>query len=436
MRRNSHTGTAARGSIPLLCVALVASVALSVQAHAAPGADEPGAPTRSEVEAAADAAQAKERDVDTVRAELVLAEQRAQSADIKAAQAFEAWNGARWELKQARKAVASAEAAEVVAQTVLDDQEAAYSRIQAANYELTPQLASLGAVLNADGVEGVVDRTNTVYNATTAARDVKVAYEASVKVATLRTDEADAARQHAVDLEDEAASARHAAEEQQRVAQSEAAAVARRRDALIAELAELQKVSNRVAARRQEALESRARQAAAQAAEAASDKAARDAAEKATEEAKGNEDDKPKDSRPESATPATKPPQQPAPSNGSAVERMIAFAKAQLGDTYVWGAAGPDAWDCSGLVMAAWQKGGKSLPHYSVGQYYASTPVRAADLQPGDLVFWGTSNDPQSIHHVALYIGNGQIIHAPRTGRPVTQESIHYWVEPNFYARP
>ena len=57
-------------------------------------------------------------------------------------------------------------------------------------------------------------------------------------------------------------------------------------------------------------------------------------------------------------------------------------------------------------------------------------------LQAGDLVFWGSSSSPSSIYHVALYIGDGQIIHAPRTGRDVSQESMYYWRTPNFYARP
>ena len=86
--------------------------------------------------------------------------------------------------------------------------------------------------------------------------------------------------------------------------------------------------------------------------------------------------------------------------------------------------------------MGAWAAGGKSLPHYSVAQYEQSTAIGSGSLQPGDLVFWGSSNSPSSIYHMALYIGNGQIIHAPRTGRNVTQESMYYWISPNFYARP
>ena len=84
--------------------------------------------------------------------------------------------------------------------------------------------------------------------------------------------------------------------------------------------------------------------------------------------------------------------------------------------------------------MMAWQQGGKSLPHYSAGQYAASTPITIGNLQPGDLLFWGSS--PGSIYHVALYVGNGKMIHAPRTGRDVEEVSMYYWITPSFFARP
>jgi cell wall-associated NlpC family hydrolase len=86
--------------------------------------------------------------------------------------------------------------------------------------------------------------------------------------------------------------------------------------------------------------------------------------------------------------------------------------------------------------MKAWQAGGISLPHYSAGQYTASTPITEDQLQPGDLLFWGSSSNPASIYHVALYVGGGQMIHAPRTGEDVAKVSVDYWIPPNFFARP
>ena len=71
-----------------------------------------------------------------------------------------------------------------------------------------------------------------------------------------------------------------------------------------------------------------------------------------------------------------------------------------------------------------------------MAQYEASLLIAPSAPPPGDLVFWGSAGDPGSIYHVAPYAGDDTIIHAPRTGRPVVQGSIHYWRLPEFYARP
>jgi peptidoglycan DL-endopeptidase CwlO len=85
----------------------------------------------------------------------------------------------------------------------------------------------------------------------------------------------------------------------------------------------------------------------------------------------------------------------------------VAFALAQLGDSYVFGASGPSSWDCSGLTMRAYQSVGVSLPHSSRSQYNSGRHISASDLQPGDLVFYYSP-----IHHVGIYIGGGMIVHA------------------------
>ena len=102
---------------------------------------------------------------------------------------------------------------------------------------------------------------------------------------------------------------------------------------------------------------------------------------------------------------------------------VIAFARAQLGEPYVWGGAGPSVWDCSGLTMMAWRQAGVSLSHYTGYQYAETDRVPISQLQPGDLVFYGTSG-PNS-HHVGLYIGGGQMIHAPNPSTVVKIASIY-----------
>ncbi|MGW6394541.1 NlpC/P60 family protein [Streptomyces sp. NPDC055103] len=92
----------------------------------------------------------------------------------------------------------------------------------------------------------------------------------------------------------------------------------------------------------------------------------------------------------------------------------ISFARAQLGKPYVWGATGPSAYDCSGLTQAAWRAAGVSLPRTTYTQINAGPRVSRSQLAPGDLIFFYSG-----ISHVGLYIGGGQMIHAPRPGAPV-----------------
>ena len=98
----------------------------------------------------------------------------------------------------------------------------------------------------------------------------------------------------------------------------------------------------------------------------------------------------------------------------------VDYALAQVGDAYVWGASGPDAYDCSGLTMAAWAAAGVSLPHSSSAQMSSTTPVSTSDLQPGDLVFYYSP-----VSHVGIYIGNGQIVDAANPGTGVRVAGLH-----------
>jgi cell wall-associated NlpC family hydrolase len=89
----------------------------------------------------------------------------------------------------------------------------------------------------------------------------------------------------------------------------------------------------------------------------------------------------------------------------------VAYALAQVGDSYVYGAAGPSAFDCSGLTMMSWAQAGVGLPHSSSAQFGSGVHVASGDLQPGDLVFYYSP-----ISHVGIYIGNGLIVHAANPG--------------------
>ncbi len=101
-------------------------------------------------------------------------------------------------------------------------------------------------------------------------------------------------------------------------------------------------------------------------------------------------------------------------------EKVLAFARAQIGKPYVWGAAGPSSYDCSGLTQAAWREAGVTLPRTTWDQVEFGTRVATADLLPGDLVFFY-----DDISHVGIYKGEGMMIHAPKPGANVREESIY-----------
>ena len=94
--------------------------------------------------------------------------------------------------------------------------------------------------------------------------------------------------------------------------------------------------------------------------------------------------------------------------------KALQYALKQIGDKYVFGAAGMTTWDCSGLTMRAFQNVGVSLPHSSRAQYGYGKSVKRSELKPGDLVFFG-----RPISHVGIYIGGGKMVHAPRSGSRV-----------------
>ncbi|NBE96358.1 NlpC/P60 family protein [Nonomuraea sp. KC401] len=114
-------------------------------------------------------------------------------------------------------------------------------------------------------------------------------------------------------------------------------------------------------------------------------------------------------------------------SRGSALGDVAAnWALTQLGKPYVWAADGPDTYDCSGLTMRAWEKVGVRLDHWTGTQWTSGPHVPLDQLRRGDLVFFGhISDDPGTIHHVGIYVGRGQMVHAPQTGDVVRVASIY-----------
>lgn len=109
-----------------------------------------------------------------------------------------------------------------------------------------------------------------------------------------------------------------------------------------------------------------------------------------------------------------------APASGS-VATVVAFLKAQVGDAYVMGGTGPNAWDCSGLVQAAFKQVGVDLPRVSQDQSVSGTPVSLSNVQVGDILYWGAAG---SAYHVGVYIGNGQYLDAANPSKGVVIQDL------------
>lgn len=114
-------------------------------------------------------------------------------------------------------------------------------------------------------------------------------------------------------------------------------------------------------------------------------------------------------------------------SSGSTSSDIVQLAREQLGKPYVWGATGPNSFDCSGLIYYIYHtKKGMNIPRTSTAQGAASTPVSYGNIRPGDIV-WRTG-------HIGIYVGGGKVIHAPRAGKPVTELSLSYFMNNGFKA--
>jgi peptidoglycan DL-endopeptidase CwlO len=466
---------------------MVTLVALALVGSAVPAAvGDPGGtgdarenafPSQDRVDDAQARVAQKARDVGVIKARLLLANQRLEQAATRAEQASEAYNGALWRLEQARQKYRAARREADRAQRTVASQRNRIGALVAQSYQEGRDLSALNAMMSADGPEGVLDQYVAFQGASTSLEADYKRFSAADSLAGVFEAQAKQAKAEQVRLADRAERAKDLAVSAAESAQSEAARVAVEKDQLIRELARAQNISVQLARERQAALEEiarrraeeRARLEAIEAARAEARAEARARAQAAADEraataarpttrhrarpaSKAPASKAPASKAPASEAPGTRTPPvrtptptpppappsgqpsgQPSPRGGA--EQAIRFAKAQLGEPYQWGADGPSSWDCSGLTMKAWASAGTYLPHYSVAQYDAGVPVSVSDVRPGDLVFWSSNGQPSGIHHVAMYIGNGQIIHAPRTGRPVEIDDMYYWIPPDFFIR-
>lgn len=432
------------GTATALALVLIAGGATAQMAYA----DDLEIPSREQVRDAEDAVAGDTRDVASVQAALDAANDQLTASAVSAAQASEAYNGARYEADQARDEASAARTDAADARDDVERQQGTITDSVVTSYTTMPELSALSGLLDADGIDTVLQRTATMGIAEQALDANYREFRASSVAAGVAQGLAEAAEDEAETAETKALTARNAAQAAADAAAAQAQSIATEKSELLAELARLEGISVGLAEQRQAGLEERAAEEAAEAArleqeqELADQTRTPDPAPEPAPAPTPSPDPEPAPAPDPAPAPSPAPAPQPAPAPtppppaAGGAQSAISFARAQIGEPYQWGGAGPGSWDCSGLTMGAWQAGGKSLPHYSVAQYEQSTPISPGALKPGDLVFWGSSGSSSSIYHMALYVGDGMIIHAPRTGRDVEEVSMYYWITPNFYARP
>lgn len=462
-KRDTGTGKTGRALLSgVLAVSLAGSMALiTVPAQADP--KPPVIPSQSTVDAAKKAAAAKAAQVAAIEQQLAGASARLEQLGLQSAKAGEIYNGAMYRLQQAKGEAKAAADRAARAEKALTAQRQQIGRFAAASYQGGGDLAKIGPLFSADGPQQLLDSAGAARSVSQAMQGSYLRYTASQVVTNAFKLQKDQAVTKVKAASDEAAKAKAAAEAAEAEQRAAVTSIGVQRKQQIAQLATLRNTSVHVAEQRQRGLEELARQrAAALAAKKAEELrkriAAREAAEaaEAAREAQEAREEAARKAREEKAdkndkNDSKKPPKKHRPDKGTGGKRddggsgrnsrgaraAIDFALSQLGDPYIWAAAGPNAWDCSGLTMGAWKRGGVQLPHYSVAQYEQVRKISEDELRPGDLIFWSQdADDPGTIFHVALYIGEGRMIHAPRTGRPVRIDSVYYWESPDFFGRP
>ncbi len=464
----------------LSSAALVAALAFPLGAAHADPQPHPVFPSADQVANAKAAAASAGGSVADLDARLSSLRDTVTNLQQAAGDAGEAANGAQLALDDATKTSADTQAKADTAQTASDAAALTLSRYAAEVYQGGGDTSQLDVFFGGGGPQAVLDRAAGV-DAVGGERAQMVSEAESAKLLAqnLRQQSAEAAARHAAAAA-AAKSAMEKAEQAAQVAETQTAQLETQQQQLTVQLATLQNTSVQLEQQRQVGLaaeeERRREEANRLAAEAAARAAAQAAAQKAASEAaaraaaaalaeqsartareqaaaaaraaaaqqaasvaaanvavsaapatksKPSTASTPRPPTPRPPTPTVKPPvaTNPPPAVAGGVAAVIAFARAQLGKPYVWAGAGPNVWDCSGLTMVAWRQAGVNLSHYAPTQYTATAHIPIAQLQPGDLVFYGTSG--ATSHHVALYIGGGMMIQAPHTGDVVKISSIY-----------
>ena len=424
-----------------LDIATGAALALVVTTPTISAQADPVYPSAGQVSGAKAAVGDKAAQVAAVEAQLMVSNARLAEVQKAADVANEQYNLARILLQQRTDAAKSAGERAAAAQKVADSASDKLGQFAATAYMQGGNLGQLEAFLSSRGPQDVLDRAVGIQLITDIRSRIMQDADASSVVAGVLRRQAAQAQAQQVAAAQTAESARASAQAQVDSAAAETANIQNQQSAMIAQLATLRSTSVALERARQDGLKAEAEARAAAAVKAAAQaraveearaaaqaRAARDAIQRqAAAAAETQRLRQLAANQPVSSAPVPDPAPSPvsdAPvASRGGVSAVIAFARAQIGKPYQWGAAGPDTFDCSGLTLMAWAQVGVNLSHYTGYQWAETRRVPLSDLQPGDLVFFGDSG-PTS-HHMGLYVGNDMMINAPNTGSFVRYDNIY-----------
>ena len=414
-------------------------------------------PSEEEIAAAKAAEEAASMSVAEIEVKLAEVNATAATATQNAQIAGEDLNEAQIALNAAtataNKASADADAAEAAFQ---EGKQQIASVAQATYRNGGGSLDAIAPYLEADGLRGVETKQVGINSFSSFAETKMQNVAALEQVAKVTRDAANTALDNQKKATDEVQARTDAANKAATDAQTQANIVAAQRDAYVKELATKQNttvdlINQReasLAAERTAAERAAAEQASAAVAAADSQRRADTPAPAAdaTPEAPASSPAPDASAAPAEEAPAPAPAEEapapveeePAPayeepddeepsySYGGA-STAIATAMTYLGVPYVWGGESYGGVDCSGLTMLAWESAGVDLPHLSRAQYGYGTHVSLGDMEAGDLIFWSSDGTQSGIYHVAMYLGDGEMIEAPTFGVPVRVTGVYSW---------
>jgi cell wall-associated NlpC family hydrolase len=460
--------SARRAGLALTTLAIVVG-AIGSTALPAAAAKKPVIPSQSQVDKANAAAQAKASQIGQTEAQLAAANASLDKLNNQVEAVVEAYDGAMAKVDAAQQQLATAQSNLAAANKARDDAQIQMNQFAAASYRGAGGLDRLSALMTSDSPDAFLTRASTL--------SALARHEQSVISLMTSSQDAQASAQDAANaaLADQqvqlqaAAKAKDAAIAAVNAQAGQIAAINANQLNLNAQLAVLRGTAKDLATARADGLKRQAEEAAAAAA-AAKAAAARAAAARAAAAAAalaaqkraaalaqqqaaaaaarqssggGSSDAGSTSSGYTNNGGGIVPPGGQSISTSAQRQGAIAFAESQIGVWYRWAGAGEvgptvtstgvqkvPGYDCSGLTMQAFAAVGISLAHYTGAQWDEGLHVSQAQLQPGDLVFFATNtNDPSTIHHVGIYIGNGQMVDAPATGEQI---GIHNAFRPDY----